>query len=101
MLTENPDYKLVADGDTVTITGINNYKDSVTITIVPMLIGDVNQDNVIHINDTTFIMKYLAELESFNDNQKLVADANGDGAITITDATQIQKYLANLITAFK
>ncbi len=100
VLTENTDYELVADGESVTITGINNYKDSITLTVVPMLIGDVNKDNVININDTTYIMKYLAELENLNDNQKLVADTNGDGAITITDATQIQKYLASLITSF-
>ncbi len=100
VLTENTDYELVADDESVTINGINNYKDSITLTIVPMLIGDVNQDNMININDTTYIMKYLAELESFNDTQKLVADTNGDGAVTITDATQIQKYLASLITSF-
>ena len=100
VLTENTDYELVTDGESVTINGINNYKDSITLAVVPMLIGDVNQDNILNINDTTYIMKYLAQLESFNDNQKLVADTNGDGAITITDATQIQKYLASLITSF-
>jgi len=100
VLTENTDYELVADGESVTITGINYYKDSITLTVVPMLIGDVNQDNMLNIKDTTLIMKYLAEAESFNDNQKLVADTNCDGAVTITDATQIQKYLANLITSF-
>ena len=46
-------------------------------------------------------MKYLVELESLDDNQKLVADTNGDGVISITDATQVQKYLAQMITSFK
>ena len=100
VLKENTDYELSVNDNTVTITGINSYKDSTTQTVEPMLIGDVNRDNEININDTTVIMKYLVELESFDDNQKLVADTNGDGVITITDATQVQKYLAQMITSF-
>ncbi len=101
VLTENVDYELAVDGDSVTVTGINSYKDSTTQTVEPMLIGDVNRDNEININDTTVIMKYLVELESFDDDQKLVADTNGDGVISVTDATQVQKYLAQMITSFK
>ena len=101
VLTEKVDYELAVDGDSVTVTGINSYKYSTTQTVEPMLIGDVNLDNEININDTTVIMKYLVELESFDDSQKLVADTNGDGVISVTDATQVQKYLAQMITSFK
>ena len=42
--------KININDNTVTITGINSYKDSTTQTVEPMLIGDVNRDNEININ---------------------------------------------------
>ena len=62
-----------------------------------MLLGDINGDNAININDATEIQKYIAELIELSDKQKAVADTNGDGDVNINDATQIQKYIAELI----
>jgi hypothetical protein len=63
-----------------------------------VLLGDVNSDGVLDIQDATEIQKYIAQLATFTDEQIKVADVNADNDITIEDATQIQKYLANLIT---
>ena len=58
------------------------------------LVGDVNGDSKLTIDDATEIQKYLAQKADFTDAQKAAADANGDGEVTINDATHLQKYLA-------
>ncbi|WP_405317640.1 dockerin type I domain-containing protein [Ruminococcus sp.] len=67
--------------------------------VIPKLIryGDVNQDGEITIEDATLLQKFIAELVTFNEDQKRAADTNGDGQIRIDDVTEIQKYVAELI----
>lgn len=60
-----------------------------------LLLGDVNLDGIISINDATLLQKYLADLVTFNDEQMLVADVNQDGTINIIDVTTIQKMLVS------
>ena len=57
-------------------------------------IGDTNLDGIVSIGDVTAIQRYLAELETFTDEQIALADTNGDGEINISDATHLQMYLA-------
>ena len=57
-------------------------------------IADTNFDGIISISDATAIQRYLAELETFTDEQLVLADTNGDGEINIADATWLQMYLA-------
>lgn len=70
-----------------------------------VLIGDVNGDGVITIEDATMLQRHLAEFTNedgsaiidVNDPDKFkVADVNGDGRINIADATAIQRILAEL-----
>lgn len=62
-----------------------------------VLIGDVNGDGSITIDDATTVQKAIAEIIVLNEDQKNAADANGDGYISIDDATTIQKYIAEMI----
>lgn len=55
------------------------------------LIGDVNLDGVLTIDDATLIQKYLAEFVDFSDEQIELADVNGDGFINIIDVTRLQQ----------
>ena len=59
-----------------------------------VVMGDINSDGVVSIDDATLIQKYLAEMSNFNILQRLLADFNGDGSITIEDVTEIQKYIS-------
>ena len=61
------------------------------------LVGDVNEDQYININDVTLIQEYLAELTEI-DCIKEVADVDGNGRLNIMDATYIQKHLADIKT---
>ena len=62
-----------------------------------LIIGDVNGDGKVTIDDATTVQKALAEMIILSDTQNIAADANGDGKLTIDDATTIQKYLAEII----
>ncbi len=64
------------------------------------LIGDVNQDGQITLEDVVEIQKYLAKLVDFNVVQSAVADASKDSEISLDDVVLIQKYIAQLITQF-
>lgn len=59
------------------------------------LLGDVDGNGRVTINDVTILQKYLADInvDSFNSP---AADADNDGSITINDAYQIQKWLIGL-----
>ena len=61
------------------------------------MIGDVNGDGNVTIDDATLVQKAIAELIELDDTQKKAADTNSDEKITIDDATMIQKYIAELI----
>ena len=65
----------------------------------PTVIGDVDGDGEVTINDATTIQYYLAELlqAPLTETQKLAADFNKNGIIDISDATMIQYLLADLL----
>lgn len=56
--------------------------------------GDANMDGYVNITDVTAIQRYLAEFESFSDEQMDLADTNADGVVNVDDATLLQMYLA-------
>ena len=61
-----------------------------------LIIGDVNNDGAITIDDVTIIQKYIASLIDLGESQVDLADVNCDGKISIIDATTIQYYLSGI-----
>ena len=59
-----------------------------------VLVGDVNFDGIINVNDVTFIQRHTAEIELLSGLGIYAADCDDDGNVTIADATLLQKYLA-------
>ena len=66
-----------------------------------LILGDVNFDGVVDINDATYVQMAAAGLIEFDENQKAAADVNGDGVVDINDATYIQMFAAGIITSFE
>lgn len=64
------------------------------------MLGDVNDDGKIDIDDVTLTQKYIVGLEKLTETQILAADTTKDGLINIDDVTTIQKYIANIINEF-
>ena len=92
------------EASTITIEATSADDDSYTtsfdISIAnsgESIIGDVDQNGVVTINDATAIQYYIADFGTLTENQLASADVDGDGEISIKDVTKLQKYLANLI----
>lgn len=64
------------------------------------VLGDVDNNGKIDIDDVTLTQKYIADLEKLTETQILAADTTKDGRITVDDVTKIQRYVANLIDKF-
>ena len=65
-----------------------------------LILGDVNGDGVIDVNDATYVQMAAAEIIELNELQKKAADVNGDDVVDINDATYIQMFAADIITSF-
>ncbi len=61
------------------------------------LLGDVNLDGVVNIDDVTALQKHIADIYTLSDGELENADVNNDGSINIDDATTIQKCVADII----
>ncbi len=57
---------------------------------------DIDLDNSVTVADATLLQKYIANISTLTDDQKLLADCNGDGVIDVRDATYIQKTIVKL-----
>lgn len=58
------------------------------------MVGDIDANGNITINDVTMLQKYIAGLITLDELALLNSDVNFDGNINIEDVTDIQKYIA-------
>lgn len=66
---------------------------------IDFLIGDINNDGRISIEDATMLQRFLAEFFTLDLNDEktfLQADVNSDGRVTISDITAIQRLIAEV-----
>ena len=98
---------LAAKQDCATVeAAIEIDSESVVIDVVMRLIGDLNNDGIIGVDDATVLQRHLAAFSNA-DGSPIVdeddpaafraADFNSDGAIDIMDVTDIQRRLAECI----
>ena len=57
--------------------------------------GDVNNDGIISVVDSTLVQKFIVHNESLTTEQQIIADVNGDNVVSVVDATAIQKYVVH------
>lgn len=89
------------DGTNVRLYDFNDtYAQKYNIVKTSFEIGDVNGDENINITDTTSIQKYIASINTLDENALIRADVNSDSSVDIKDATLIQQYCAGLIDKF-
>ena len=55
------------------------------------LLGDVDMDGDVDIQDATLLQRCLAEMTALNDDQFKLADVNQDGFVNVRDVTAIQR----------
>ena len=90
------------------LDGGTTYRNYLTIltTDEPIdLLGDVNRDGAVTIEDATLLQRHLAEytaedgaalLDFSDEQQKKLTDANRDGFITVADVTAVQRIIAEI-----
>ena len=64
------------------------------------LIGDVDLDGTVSIDDATLLQHYLCMFDYCEDISDEIADTNQDGRTNIKDVTEIQRYLAEFSPGF-
>lgn len=62
--------------------------------ILKKVMGDVNMDTAVNINDVTAVQRHLCEAVTFAPYQRITADMNGDGKVSVEDATLTQMLIA-------
>ncbi|MGN0508167.1 MAG: dockerin type I repeat-containing protein, partial [Ruminococcus sp.] len=88
------------------ISGIKGFENASISTLttldsnISIMLGDVNGDGYVKIDDVTLILKYAVSMQSLNALQIKAADVDMDGIVNVRDATLIQKYINEIITAF-
>lgn len=98
-------------GENLTIIGdYGSYAEkyakdnNITFEESPQLIGDVNNDGVINVRDSVYIMRYTVLQSGYEipENTPIFkrADVNSDGKVDVTDAALIQKYAMHMIDKF-
>lgn len=84
----------------VFVSCVNNYGSINTETlqfhVTSGITNDVDLDNSVTVADATLLQKYIANISTLTDDQKLLADCNGDGVIDVRDATYIQKTIVKI-----
>lgn len=63
-----------------------------------VIIGDVDGDGTVTVNDVTALQMYLAEYFEPTPEQLAAADVNRDGKVNIRDVTQLQRFLAEFVS---
>ena len=64
-----------------------------------VLLGDVNLDGRVTIQDATALQKALAKISTLDEVQEAAADADENDSVNIKDATAIQKWIAKYADA--
>ncbi len=68
--------------------------------VKPDLLGDVNGDGLITLEDVLYVEYYLAGKISLNAEQLAAAEVDGDGVVTAMDALYIRYYISGMIQTF-
>ncbi len=90
-------------------TGVATTLKIATVNVIDapkVIIGNVNNDEGLDVNDVTYIQMFLAGyvnadgstmIETSKEEVFKIADANGDGSLDVNDVTYIQMKLAGVI----
>lgn len=71
-----------------------------SVSLTPILVGDVTQDGINDIRDTSLVSQYLAGKEKLSVSQYRAADVNGDGIVNNADLSMLAQFDLQTIGRF-
>ena len=82
------------------LTAMNGVSFSAAAIQEDALIGDVNHDRIINIDDATVVQRMVAGLEEIGEEktEKRLWDADGSGICDISDVTTIQRFCVDMVS---
>lgn len=81
---------------TLPSTGADSYK----LTNESIILGDVNGDGAINVQDVVLTMRQALDIIELDQRQKQAADVNKDGEINVSDVVLIMRHSLSLIDSF-
>ena len=79
---------------------VNINSEDAIVNAEIFLMGDVNTDGKISVNDVTEAQQGIAGLIELTDYQNKLADCDSDGILNVNDVTKLQTYIAGIIDEF-
>lgn len=79
---------------------VNVNSEDAIVNAEIFLMGDVNTDGKISVNDVTEAQQGIAGLIELTDYQNKLADCDSDGILNVNDVTKLQTYIAGIIDEF-
>jgi len=88
--------KVIKKGHIVGTYTVVVGEEGVTQDVTLYLLGDVNLDGNVDLNDATALFYHINGLAALDGNKLLAADVNGDGKVDLNDATALFYFLNGL-----
>ena len=85
-------YAIRTDGTLWEITDVQ--KQVLDLNSGAVVLGDVNADGEVDIQDLRSILRYVCEKEEFDEDQKSVADVDTNGEVDIKDLRKVIRYVS-------
>ena len=85
-------YAIRTDGTLWEITDVQ--KQVLDLNSGAVVLGDVNADGEVDIQDLRSILRYVCEKEEFDEDQKSVADVDANGEVDIKDLRKVIRYVS-------
>lgn len=73
------------------VKSINNISEDVVLECDDALLGDVDENSVLNINDAANILKFCSNIDTPDERQKIIGDYNRDSVIDLLDVIDIMR----------
>lgn len=81
------------------VGGSSGYSNEVIVS-TPLILGDVDENGKVDVNDSLFIAQYVEGKRIFTSAQLITADVNKDGKVSTNDAKIVSLYDVGKFTSF-
>ena len=94
---DNVEPKVTTTTTTEITTDTTPAETTTTTTTEPtFLLGDVNLDGNVNVQDVVLLQKYLIRMETLTAEQAKPADVNEDGVVNVIDLLRLKNFVRSI-----